>query len=217
MANKGQPSSYINITAAEASGAKNISYTEIQSAVANRSKMGFLKIMWTASANTAMYSRHLESLEADRQQLKKEFDSFSLALSELQNTPPKEGEEQQQQQRLAISKELEESLKQVKKKLDEMNRQITYYNDYNEDRQIRFRESMARHHQQLDVLVEKKIDIILKALKDQGLASDKPEAEIRKALKEALNDPDLQEAYIKAAGQIERKGFTEKLKGWFTS
>lgn len=216
MATKGQPSSYINITAAEASSTNDISYAEIQSAVNQRDKMGFLKLMWTASANTAMYSQRLESLEADRQQLKRQFDSFTLALSELQNAPPK-GSEEQQQQRIAVCKELEEKLKQVKNQLEELNREIIYYNDYNEDRQNKFRETMSRYHQQLDKLVEEKVDIVLKALKDQDIKIDKPEAEIRSALKEALNNAELQEAYIKAAGQIERKSFTEKLKGWFTS
>lgn len=217
MATKGQPSSYITITAAEVSVADAISYAEIRSAVTHRDKMGFLKLMWTASANTAMLSRRLESLETDRQQLKKQFDSFSLALSELQNAPPKGEDEERQQKRIAVCHELEETLRKAKKKLDELNREIIYYNDYNEDRQIRFRETMSKYHLQLDKLIEEKVDIILSYLKEQGIKTDKPEMELRSALKEALNDPELQEAYIKSAGQIERKSFSEKLKGWFKS
>ncbi len=210
-------SSYINITAAEASGTEAISYAEIQSAVNQRDKMGFLKLMWTAGANTAMVSQRLESLEVDRHQLKKQFDSFSLALSELQNAPPKGEEEEQQQQRMAVCKELEETLKKIKSTLAELNLEITYYNDYNQDRQIKFRETMSQYYQKLDKLIEEKVDIILSCLKTQGIKTDKPETEVRRALKAALNNPELQEAYIKAAGQIERKSFADTLKGWFKS
>lgn len=212
-----QPSSYVNITAAESTGTEAISYAEIQSAVTHRDKMGLLKLIWTASANAAIYSQRLESLETDRQLLKKQADSFSLALSELRNTPPKEEEEQQAQERIAACKELEESLKKIKNQLNGLNREITYYNDYNDDKQIRFREAMSKYRQQLDKLVEQKIDIILSYLKEQGIKIDKPEAELRNTLKETLNNPELQEAYLKSAGQIERKSFTDKLKGWFTS
>jgi chromosome condensin MukBEF ATPase and DNA-binding subunit MukB len=217
MANNGQPSSYTNITAAEASGTETISYTEIQSAVNQRDKMGFLKLMWAAGANAAMVSQQLEFLEVDRQQLKEQFDRLSLALAELRNTPLKDEEEQQQQQRLAVCNEMEEALVQVKNKLDELNREITYYNDYNEDRQIKFRETMSQDYQKLDKLVEEKIDIILNVLKENNIKTDKPESEVRNILRKALNNPELQEAYIQAAGQVERKGFTEKLKGWLTS
>src|SRR3982751_3507623 len=89
------PSSYINITAAESSKGEFIPYTEIEAAVAHRDKMTFLKLMWAASANTALYSQRLDSLENTRQQLKKQVDSFSLALSELEQTPPKDMTEEQ--------------------------------------------------------------------------------------------------------------------------
>jgi DNA repair ATPase RecN len=210
------PSSYINITAAESSKTEFIPYSDILTAVNCRDKITFLKLMWTASANTALYSQRLESLENTRQSLKRRIDSFSLALSEVEKTRTKDMTDEQFAQRIQMCKEIHEMLKKTLFELDIINQNIVYLNVYNEDRQSKFRQKMSSYHQQIEVLIEKKIDFIMDCLKQHNTLTDKPDAEIREALKKTLHAPDLQEAYIKAAGQ-ERMGFAEKLKGWFRS
>ena len=210
------PSSYINITAAESSEAEFIPYTEIQAAIAHRDKMTFLKLMWTTSANAALYSQRLDEIENNRQQLKKQTDSFSLALSELEQSPPKDMSEEQLLARTTACKEMNEVLNKTMQRLNIVNQEITYFDDYNEDRQLKFRQKMSVYYQKLEAIIEEKIDLMLEYFKKNNIIIDKPEAEIRAVLKSALHDPALQEAYIKAAGQ-ERSSFTDKLKGWFKS
>jgi hypothetical protein len=209
--------SYTNITATTSSKTENISYPDILRAVEHRDKMSFLKLMWSVSADSATNSQHLESLEDERQIIKKDLESFSLALTALQNSPAKDLTEEQQTQRINICKELEESTNKLKKNLENLDRRITYLKDTNEDMQEKFRNTMSKHLLNIDHINDEKVNIILDYLKQQGIKIDNPDLNLKNILKETLNNPQLQEAYLKSVGQTESKSFTQKLKGWFSS
>jgi hypothetical protein len=206
--------SYANVTAAGASQTEHVSYAAVTQAVSQRDKLIFLKLNWEASAAACLVGDNIRELNEIRQELKKKLDAFLLALTELQNLPAKNLTEEQFKKRIAICQESVNTIDKLKKALADIDREADYLNDYREELQDKFRQTISKHLKKIDELQEEKLEIIFTFLRQQGL---NPEASpsLKHDLKKALNDPHVQEMYLRAAGEPQRKGLLKKLKGWF--
>lgn len=161
-----------------------------------------------SSIDMMIASVKLEELEQKRQALKKQCETISLALTEVQNNPPKTLSEEQSREILAHQHEWETLLLTFQKTLSRIDREITALIDSNEDQQIRFRAALERHVSAIDEIKNQKILLILNALGTENI-------DVKYRLSKVFDDPHLQEQYYKNIEGSNNKSFTEKLKKFF--
>jgi len=206
--------SYANITAASASQTEGVPYAAVINALHHRDKLTYLKLGWAVSAASCLINEKLRFLEEARHSLKKKFDTFSLALTELQNMPAKNLTEEQFKKRGLLIQDSTNTLRKLTKQLAEVDRELMYREDYCDDIQSKFRQKMAKGLEKIDKLQSEKAEIIIDTLKKQGV-DIKAHPDLKTSLKQALNDARVQEAYLQACGEQKNTGFFNKFKEWF--
>jgi hypothetical protein len=182
------------------------SFTSVTTRIS--SLQGTPEVARQSSINLMITSVKLEEIEQKRQSLKKQCESISLALTEVQNNPPKTLSEEQSREILAHQYEWETQLVGFQKNLVRLDREITALLDTNEDFQTRFRSALEREINAIHDIKNQKISLIMQTLGTQN-------ADIKHHLTKVFNDPQLQEQYFKNINLTENKSFTEKLKNFF--
>lgn len=162
------------------------------------------------SISLMIVSTQLEALEKKRQDIKQTCETLGLALTEVQNTPPKSLNESQTQQILANQFEWEKELLSIRKELSRLDIQITYLNDWNNDLQERLRTGLNQLSTKMNEALSQKLSLIIQFLK-----TDNPD--LKFMLTKALTQPDIQQLYYKALNlnSNSKKSFTDKLKNFF--
>lgn len=206
--------SYANITAASASQTEGVPYAAVIHALHHRDKLTYLKLSWAVSAASCLISEKLRFLQETRQSLKKKLDTFSLALTELQNMPAKNLTEEQFKKRGMLIQESTDTFRRLTKQISEVDRELMYQEDYCEDIQSKFRQKMSKGLEKIDKLESEKAEIIVDTLKTQGLDLG-AHPDLKTSLKQALNDARVQEAYLQASGEQKSAGLFNKFKEWF--